>query len=290
MATLQAKRVADAWPKGVRWRSPRPLMIQLAVLWLGVMFFVALFADQLAPYEVDQQFLRQRLSPPGTPGFWLGTDKLGRDILSRLCYSIQISMAVATMATLLGCVLGATVGLIAAHFDGVIDDVIMLLVDFQAALPPLIFALAVLAFIGNSFVIFILVLGILGWETYARLTRGMTLAAKAQAYVTAVNALGVRPWRIYLRHILPNIAHALIVALTLNFPGVILAEASLSFLGLGVQPPLSSLGLMLSIGRDYLTTAWWAAIFPGAVIFLTTLAVSLFGDWLRDYLDPTIRQ
>lgn len=277
----QSKLATDSTPS-----SRLPLFVIMSLLWLALMVAVAISAQWLAPYPVEEMSLRDRLAPPGTPGYWLGTDKLGRDILSRLIFSIQISMFVAVLGTLTGGLLGTLVGLLAAHFRGIVDDAVMLLIDFQASLPFLIFALAILAFVGNSLTIFILVLGILGWETYARLARGMTLAAKEQGYVEAGRALGTPSFQIYLRHILPNIANTLIVALTLNFPGTILAEAGLSFLGLGVQPPLTSLGLMLSIGRDYLSSAWWIAVFPGTVIFITTLSISLLGDWLRDQLDP----
>ncbi len=266
-----------------------PPLIWVAVFWLLLMAVVAVFADSIAVYPVDEIHLQDRLMPPLSDGYPLGTDKLGRDVFSRLVYSVQISMLVASIGTVIGGVLGTTLGVVAAHFGGLVDDAIMLLVDFQASLPFIIFALSVLAFFGNTMTLFIIVLGLQGWQVYARMARGMTLSAKEQGYADAVRALGARPPRIYLRHILPNIANVIIVYLTLNFPGTILAEASLSFLGLGVQPPNSSLGLMLSIGRDYLATAWWIAVFPGMTIFITTLAVSLLGDWLRDKLDPTLR-
>ena len=157
-----------------------------------------------------------------------------------------------------------------------------------AALP--IIALAVLAFFGNRFALFIVIMRINGWENYARIARGMVLGANAQGYVVAVRSLGAQPRRVYYRHILPNIASALIVQFTLNFPSTILLETSLSFLGLGIQPPLTSLGLMLGSGRSYLLFAWWIAVFAGMVIFITTLSVSIFGDWLRDRLDPTLRR
>ncbi len=166
----------------------------------------------------------------------------------------------------------------------------MMFVDAQASLPFIILALAVLAFFGNSFWLFVLIMGINGWENYARLSRGMVLSANTHGYVVAVRSLGARPKRIYARHVLPNIASALIVQFTLNFPSTILLETSLSFLGLGIQPPLTSLGLMLGTGRDYLLFAWWLSVFPGILIFITTLSVSLLGDWLRDRLDPTLRR
>jgi len=155
--------------------------------------------------------------------------------------------------------------------------------------PFLIIALAVLAFFGNSLTLFIIIMGINGWEGYARLTRGMVLSATTHGYAVAVRSLGARPMRIYGRHILPNIASALIVQFTLNFPSTILLETSLSFLGLGIQPPLTSLGQMLGAGRNHLIFAWWISVIPGLIIFFTTLSISIVGDWLRDRLDPTLR-
>jgi peptide/nickel transport system permease protein len=164
----------------------------------------------------------------------------------------------------------------------------MMMVDVQAAVPFIVLALAVLAFFGNAFSLVILIVGLDGWERYARLTRGLMLGAKESGYVTAIRTLGAGPMRVTLVHILPNILSALVVQVTLNFPGTILLETSLSFLGLGVQPPLTSLGLLLGAGRSLLINAWWIAVLPGLVIVLTTLSMSLFGDWLRDRLDPTL--
>jgi peptide/nickel transport system permease protein len=153
----------------------------------------------------------------------------------------------------------------------------------------LVVALAVLAFFGNNFYLFLALMALFGWEVYARLTRGLILAAREQGYARAMRAMGAKPGRLYARHILPNVAGPLVVQLTLNFPQTILLETSLSFLGLGIQPPLTSLGQMLGEGRDYLLNAWWLAVLPGAMIFLTTLSMSLTGDWLRTRLDPTQR-
>ena len=169
-------------------------------------------------------------------------------------------------------------------------DLVMVAVDFQAAIPFLVLALAVLALFSETFWIFILVMGFYGWERYARIARGLSLAAQEQGYAVALHLLGARPARIYLLHILPNIASALFVNMTLNFPETVLLETSLSFLGLGIQPPLTSLGAMVGFGRDYLLTAWWIAVLPAGVIFFTTVAFSVLGDWLRDALDPTLRE
>lgn len=266
----------------------------VSAAWIGLMLIAAIFADLLALYDYQQIDLRARLVPPfflegGSLAHPLGTDDLGRDVYSRLLHSIRVSLFVAILGTLIGAVLGVGLGLLAARFRGWVDDVIMVAVDFQAALPFLILALAVLAFFGNSLVLFVAVMGVYGWERYARIVRGLALSAQAQGYAVAVRVLGGSGLRIYLRHILPNIASTLIVNMTLNFPETILLETSLSFLGLGIQPPSTSLGNMVGFGRDFLLNAWWIAVFPALIIFVTTLAFSLLGDWLRDRLDPTIR-
>lgn len=271
-----------------------PPLVTIAALWLLAMIAIAILATQLAPYDYAQMDLRSRLQPPvwlagGKWNHFFGTDDLGRDVLSRLIFSIRLSLLVAFLGTIIGAVLGTAVGFVAAHFRGWVDDVVMMCIDFQASLPFMIIALAVLAFFGNSIVLFIALMGIYGWERYARITRGLALAASTHGYAVAVTTLGATPMRVYGRHILPNIASTLIVNMTLNFPGTVLMETSLSFLGLGVQPPLTSLGNMLGFGRDYLTTAWWIAVLPGITIFVTTLAMSLLGDWVRDRLDPTLK-
>jgi peptide/nickel transport system permease protein len=273
-------------------RMPVFILACLAFFLLVVVLFT--FADVLAPYHYAEQDLLQRLKPPvgfgGTSVHWLGTDELGRDILSRLIYGTRISILIAVVGTTLAAFLGTTLGFLAAHFRGWVEEGILMLVDFQASIPLMILALAVLAFFGNDLLLFMVIMGLNGWEHYARLTRGMVMSAKGHGYVTAMRALGASPLRLYGRHVLPNIASAIIVQFTLNFPQTILLETSMSFLGLGVQPPLTSLGLMLGSGRDYMITAWWIAVCPGIMIFLTTFAVSMLGDWLRDRLDPTLRR
>jgi len=258
------------------------------------MALIAIFADLLAPMHYAEQNLSARLRPPaflgGPENNLLGTDQLGRDILSRLIYSIRISISLALLGTIIASCLGTVLGFVAASLRGVVEDFIMILVDFQGSVPFLIIALSALAFFGNSLVLFILLIGIHGWETYARLSRGLVLSAKERGYVVAVRTLGAGSLRVYGRHVLPNVVSALVVQLTLNFPETILLETALSFLGLGIQPPLTSLGLMLGSARDYLAVAWWMAVFPGMAIFLTTLSMSIVGDWLRDRLDPTIRK
>lgn len=275
-------------------RRGLPFSVVASLMFLASIALVCLFADLIAPTHYTTQDLANRLRPPlyAAEGkfFPLGTDELGRNIVSRLLYAIRFSMLVAIAGTIIGCVLGTLLGFIAAHFRGWTDEILMMLVDAQAALPFMLLALCVLAFFGNSFVLFVLLIGIHGWEQYARLVRGMVMSATSHGYAVAIRSLGAEPLRIYARHVLPNIASAIIVSFTLNFPVTILLEASLSFLGLGIQPPLTSLGQMLGAGRAHLVSAWWIAVFPGAVIFLMTLSISILGDWLRDRLDPTLQR
>lgn len=270
-----------------------PIMIRIALAWIGAMVLVAIVAGFLAPYPHTALHLADRLSPPlpfegANPAFPLGTDELGRDVLSRLMVAIRSSLLIAFAATLISAAIGVTLGFLSAHFRGWVEAVVMVLVDAQAAVPFLILAIAVIAFAGNSVTVFALLLGLHGWERVARITRGMALSAQEQGYAAAVADLGAKPTRIYIRHILPNILSTVIVAMTLNFPEIILAESGLSFLGLGVQPPDASLGNLVGLGRDYIQAAPWLILWPAAIIVTTTLSVSLVGDWLRDRFDSTL--
>jgi peptide/nickel transport system permease protein len=271
-----------------------PLAVALASGFLLLMLVVTLFAQVIQPHGFETISLLARMKPPfPLDGYaaehWLGTDRLGRDLLSRLLVATQTSIALALLGTVIGAVLGTALGFLAAHRGGWVDEVISALVDFQAAMPWFIVALATLAFLGNAMWVFLLLMGLYGWERYARITRGLVLAAREQGYAQSVHALGGSPGRIYARHILPNILGPLIVQVTINFPETILFETSLSFLGLGIRPPLTSLGQLLGDGRDYLVNAWWLAVIPGAVIFLTTLSMSIVGDHLRARLDPSLQ-
>lgn len=265
--------------------------IALALAFLAIILIVALSADWLAPYGYAEQDLLARMRPPvffgGTPEHLMGTDNLGRDILSRLMFGTRASILIAICGTMIGALFGTMLGFLAAHFRGWLEEVLMMLVDLQAAIPNLVLALAVLAFLGNNLAVFIVLVGLDGWERYARLARGLVLSAKESGYVQSMQMVGASAPRIYLGQVLPNVAGALVVQLTLNFPGTIILETALSFLGLGVQPPLTSLGQMLGQGRTYLLNAWWISVFPGIAVFATTLSVSLLGDWLRDRLDAS---
>ncbi|MBB1498596.1 ABC transporter permease [Paracoccus sp. MC1862] len=272
-----------------RTRLRMPWLVMLATGWTLLIVLTAIFADGLRPYEITRMDLSARLAPMGTPGQWLGTDELGRDLLLRLIQSVRVSLVIAFGATILSAVFGTTLGFLAAQFRGWVEHLVMALADFQAALPFMIMSLAVLAFFGSSMILLVCLMGFYGWERYARIARGLAISASAQGYAAAVVQLGAKPSRVYLRHILPNVASTLIVSMTLTFPEIILMESGLSFLGLGVQPPESSLGNMVGFGREYLTRAPWIMLAPSAVIVMTTLSISLLGDWLRDRLDPTIR-
>jgi peptide/nickel transport system permease protein len=266
-----------------------PFSVGLGIAWLVAMVVIAFLADRLRPYGITAMDLTSRLVGPGNAKHWLGTDELGRDVLSRLLQSIRVSLIIAFGATLLSAAFGTALGFAAAKFRGVVEHLVLVLADFQAALPFLIMSLAVLAFFGSSMTLLVCLMGFYGWERYARIARGLAISASAQGYAASVVQLGATPARVYLRHILPNVASTLIVSMTLTFPEIILMESGLSFLGLGVQPPETSLGNMVGFGREYLTRAPWVMLAPAAVIMLTTLSISLVGDWLRDKLDPTVR-
>ena len=241
---------------------------------LFIFFTFGVLAPWIAPYDLEQMDLGSRLTMPFTSfAHILGTDELGRDVFSRLVYSLRLSFLLAIAGTILGAIIGTTLGFLAARFGGVVDDVLNAAVDFTASLPFIILALTILAFLGTNVTVIVVIMAVYGWDRYARLTRNLARSA-------------IPTWRIAIRHILPNIASALVVNMTLNFPGMILLETSLSFLGVGVQPPMSSLGTMLGFGRDYLTTAWWIAVIPGVVIVLSTLSMSILGDFVQQKLEP----
>ena len=268
-----------------------PPLVLLGMAWLAAMLIIAVFAQWLMPYGFSEINLRARLMPPAWfGGEWahpLGTDELGRDLLSRTLSAIQISLLIAFASTAISTIMGVTLGMLAAHFRGWIENTVLVLIDFQASMPFMIIALAVLAFFGNSLVLFICLMGFYGWERAARIARSLTITANEQGYAAAAHDLGASAARVYGRHVLPNIASTIIVNITVTFPGVVLLESGLSFLGLGVQPPMASLGNMVGYGREYLQSAPWILLCPSVVIVMTTFSMSLVGDWLRDRLDPS---
>lgn len=270
--------------------SSIPVSIWLCIAWAVVVVFVGATAQWIAPYDYLEQAPLSRFAAPGAlPGHLLGTDYIGRDLLSNILVATQTSLMIAIAGSAICAFIGTSLGFVAAHFGGWIDNVIMGFADAMASVPFIIFALGVLAFFGSSPLLFVFLVGVASWERYARLTRGLVLSANQDGYAEAARIVGVPPLRIYLRHILPNIAGPLIVQLTVNFPEIILLESGLSFLGLGIQPPSTSLGLMVADGRNYIAIAWWLTALPGLIIVLTTLSISLLGDYLRDRFDARLR-
>jgi len=236
----------------------------------------------------------ERLRPPawqaaGTPAHLLGTDQLGRDVYTRLVYGARISLAVGLGTVLIAAVLGSAVGLVAGYLEGRLGTGLMRLADIQLAFPFLLLALAVVAAVGAGLLNVILILGVAGWAAFARVVRAQVLSIKQREYVEAVRAIGAGQPTIVVRHVVPNVLTPIIVLATATVANNIVVEASLTFLGLGVQPTIPSWGSMLTDARDYLAVAWWMGIFPGLALMLTVLAINLLGDWLRDYLDPTLR-
>lgn len=267
-----------------------PISIGLCCAWIAFVIMIGVTARWAAPYDYLQQDPLARFAKPFvTATHMLGTDYLGRDVVSNLLIATQTTLMIAIIGSLICALIGTCLGLLAAHFGGWVDNAIMGFSDAMASVPFIIVALGVLAVFGSSPLLFVFLVGFANWERYARLTRGLVLSAREEGYAEAARIVGVPPMRIYLRHMLPNIAGPLIVQFTVNFPEIILLESGLSFLGLGIQPPATSLGLMVADGRNYLAIAWWLAAFPGAVIVLTTLAISLLGDYLRDRLDARLR-
>lgn len=285
---------AEAAYRRSRWlwlKTLSPLHWVLITI-LGVIVVSAILANVIAPYDPSRNDLLNRLAPPvfqegGTNAHLLGTDQLGRDILSRLMYGARVSLTIAVIGTLLGAALGAFCGLLAGFRRGVLDDLMMLIVDAYIALPFIIIALSVVAVLGSSFIVITFLAILSGFAGYTRVSRGLALQITQQQYVLAAKSIGVPPLRMLVRHALPNIAAPLIVLTTMEMSSIILLEASLSFLGFGLQPPTPAWGLMVNEGREYLHTSWWVGVLPGAAIMLVAISISLIGDWLRDVLDPT---
>jgi peptide/nickel transport system permease protein len=256
---------------------------------------LAALAPALAPTDPVRNDLLARLTPPmwmdgGSVRHPLGTDTLGRDVVSRLLYGARVSLLVGFAAVLVAGVVGVALGLMAGYYGGRLDDLLMRLGDVQLAFPVLVLAIAVLSVVGASLANVILVLAVTGWVTYARIARAETLTLRHREFVEGARALGARDATILWRHILPNVLPPITVVATFSLARTIIAEASLSFLGLGIPPPAPSWGAMLDEGRNYLTTGWWLALFPGVAILALVLGINLVGDWLRDALDPRVER
>jgi peptide/nickel transport system permease protein len=270
----------------------RPGTFGLIIVVLIVL--VAIFANQLAPRDPGRINLRSTLQPlwfmdGGTSEYPLGTDKMGRDILSRLIFGSRVSLLVGFASVLLGAGIGTTLGLFSGFFGGRIDSIISWLMNVQLAFPFVLLALFIMAAVGGGITTLVIVLAIGVWVRYGRIMRGQVLSVKENTYIIAAKSAGVSLPRILVRHVLPNSFSPIIVIASFTMAETILAEAGLSFLGLGVDPSIPSWGQMLADGRDYIQTAWWITLVPGLTISLTVLGINLLGDWLRDYLDPRMK-
>jgi peptide/nickel transport system permease protein len=273
----------------------RDRLAMLGVTCIACTILAAVLAPLLSPADPFHNSLLDRLTPPmwaagGTLRYPLGTDTLGRDVLTRLLYGARVSLLIGLSAVVLAGAVGVGLGLVSGYYGGRVDDVLMRLGDIQLAFPILVLAIAILAVLGASLGNVIVVLGLSGWVTYARIVRGETLSLTQREFVEAARSLGVPDHLILWRHILPSVLPPVTVVATFSVARIIIAEASLSFLGLGVPPPTPSWGAMLDEGRNYITTGWWLAMFPGLAIFLLVLGINLVGDWLRDALDPRMER
>lgn len=260
----------------------------IAIAFLVLIFFIliAIFAPVLAPHLPTSQSLAMRLRPPGTPGYLLGTDQLGRDILSRLIYGAQLSPAVGFAVMILTAVLGVTIGLISGYVGGKVDTVIMRIVDMWLAFPFLLLAISLVAVLGQGLDKMVLALVLSGWPGFARPVRGEVLQLREREYTLSAKVLGVSAIGVMFKHLLPNVMPTILVLAVLDLGSTILSLAALSFLGLGMGADVATWGGMLSSGRNYVATAWWLAAFPGLAIFMVVMSSNLIGDWIRDLTDP----
>ena len=284
------RRPLPPWARAVG-RNPAVLVSTLILV--GV-FVSAVFAPILAPYDPTDQHLEARLIPPawspaGTPRHVLGSDALGRDLLSRIIYGSRISLIVGFAAVAVQGTMGGVLGLLSGYLGGRVDAVIMRIADVQLAVPFFVLAIAIMSVLGPGLRNMIIVLGISGWVIYCRVVRSQVLSVRELDYVEAARAIGGKYPRIIFRHVLPNVLSSFLVISTLEVARMIISEASLSYLGLGVQPPTPTWGGMVADGRNWVMTSWWVSTLPGIAIFATVLAVNVLGDFLRDWLDPTLR-
>ena len=279
--------------RGMPYGMPPGVLLSLVTLLL--LIGLAIFAPLLTSYDPTRAVLGNRLLPPmwvegGTPEHILGTDGLGRDLLTRLLYGARVSMSVAGLVILFGGGVGAAVGIIAAYFGGKVDLVLMRLVDIIMALPTILVAIVLAVAMGPSFFNIVVVISILLWPKIARQIRGDALVVKEQDYLEYSQAIGIPPWRLMVRHMLPNVTPSLLVITTLEIGAVILTESTLGFLGAGIPPPQPSWGLIIADGAELLSIGWWIALFPGIGIMVSVLVFNTIGDWLRDVLDPRLKQ
>ena len=275
--------------QGLRRAPIIPLIIILAFVGTAV------FANVLTPHSPTKVWLPKRLRPPAwtTGGNWtypLGTDTLGRDMLTRLIYGARVSLLVAALTLMLGGGLGVALGLLAGYHGGRLESIIMRAADITMAFPIILFAILLVSILGGGLINVVISVGIVLWARYARVVRGEVLALMQRDFIARARINGCSSLRIIMIHLFPNVLNTLMVLLSLQVGWLIIVESSLSFLGAGVPPPTPTWGAMIADGRDYITRAWWVSLFPGVAIMLTVLAFNLFGDWLRDTLDPRQRQ
>ena len=259
---------------------------------MTVIVIVAIFAPWLLPADPTEQIIKNRFMPPVFAGgewpHFLGSDNLGRDIFSRVILGTQTSVAVGAFVVMLALVVGSALGAIAGYFGGLVDSFIMRLTDFQLSFPFILLAIIFMAIFGPGFTSLVIALAVAIWVNYARLVRGETLKLRELEFIQAARSIGVRHSIIILRHVVPNVLPSIIVMATLDIAFVIIFEAALSFLGLGIQPPTPSWGVMISDGRNYMFESLWMTLGPGLAILVTAVAINLFGDFLRDTYDPRL--
>jgi peptide/nickel transport system permease protein len=261
---------------------------------LVVMLLAAIFAPLISPYDPLQTSLTDRLKPPafagGTSAHLLGTDKLGRDVLSRIIWGTRISLSVSLLVILITGLIGTALGIIGGYLGGATDSFLMRITDISLAIPGIVIALLLAVILGPSFWTVIVAISLLGWAPYARLIRGEVLKLRTADFVLQARIIGCSPGRIMWTHILPNVVNPFLILATLSVGLVILLESALSFLGAGVPPPTPTWGSMMADGRSLIDTAWWISFFPGIAVGLVVLSGNFLGDWLRDRLDPRLRQ
>ena len=277
------------WLRRLRYWPVVPIIIITALL------IAAIFADTLTSYDPEKDDLISRNIPPmwqegGSSEHILGTDPLGRDMLTRIIHGARISLLIAAIVLSIGTTIGLLVGLVAGYLGGTADEVLMRIVDFTFAVPFILVALVTVIVYGQSFELVIILLTIFSWNGVARQARAETLSLKTRDYVAASLVAGASVWRIMYRHVMPGLINTIIVVTTLRLGSLILTEASLSFLGVGIPPPTPAWGVMVAEGRNYIYTEWWISFLPGLAIMLTVLAFNFLGDWFRDRFDPRLRQ
>ena len=280
---------ADTWTDQLQTLVRQNKLAVFSALLIFLMILVAIFAPLVAPYDHLAQSLTERLQDP-SPAHWLGTDELGRDVLSRIIFGARISLTVGLLPTMISMAIGTVLGLCAGFYGGKTDFIIMRLADVMLAFPSLLLAMVVMYTMGGGLINIFIALSLVNWAGTARIVRSQTLSLKEKEFVEAARSIGVKKRTIMFRHILPNCLPSLIVLFTLNIPSAILSEASLSFLGIGAQPPSASWGLMVVRGKKYLFSEPWLSIAPSVAIMLVVLAFNFLGDGLRDVLDPYLKE